>query len=149
MMATRPPDDPAQRARIERELRDFFASYARAFDQLDGDAVAAHFCVPSMLSTNAGFVAWTRREQVGENMRALCEHYRRGGFVTARWRLLETVVQPPAHVFANVLWTVDRGATSASGSFRTSYALRRDEQGWRVLLCTAHEEQQGAPAPEL
>ena len=135
-------DDRAECERIEREVREFFVGYARAFDELDGDAIARRFSLPSIMSTNTGVVAWMRSEQVIENMHALCEQYRRLDFREARWELLDIVVQPPAHVFVNLRWAVHRRSGLSPRCFRTAYTLGRENDAWRILLCVAYEEQE-------
>ena len=127
-------------ARIRAEVGRVFDSYAAAFTRLDAPAVARHFCVPSIMSSNDGYIVWNAREQVLANMVALCDLYRAHGFVAARYELLEVIPQPPAHAFAHVRWIIRRHHGLPSLSFRTSYSLRRDVQDWRVLLCTAYEE---------
>jgi hypothetical protein len=140
-MSTRHAEDErAECERIEREIREFFAGYARAFDELDGDAIARRFSLPSMMSMNTGVVVWSRSEQVIENMRSLCEQYRRHGFLEAQWEMLDVVVQPPVHVFVNLRWAVHPRSGLSPWGFRTSYTLRRDNDAWRILLCAAYEE---------
>ena len=39
-------------------VRRFLESYRDAFDRLDPDAIAAHFCVPSVMAMNAGYTVW-------------------------------------------------------------------------------------------
>lgn len=45
--------------------------------------------------------------------------------------------------FADVRWTIDHEPPDPSSYFRTSYNLRRTDE-WRVLLCTAYEEDAGS-----
>jgi len=123
------------------EIRQFFESYRRAFNRLDAEGVARHYCVPSTMATNDGYTVWTDASQVLSNMVALCDLYRARGFAEARCESLDVVDQPPAHAFADVLWTIHRQGGLPPWRFRTSYNLRREAGQWRVLLCTAYEEQ--------
>jgi hypothetical protein len=120
----------------------FFDSYRAAFDRLDPEAIADHFLVPAILSTNGAYIAWTARGDVVTNMRTLCARYRTARFRAASWELLDVIVMPPLHVFADVCWTIDHEPPAPSARFRTAYQLRRDGDRWRILLCIAYEEPQ-------
>lgn len=131
----------AASARIRSEVVQFFESYRHAFNHLDAEDVARHFCVPSMMSTNDGYTVWTDASQVRNNMVALCDRYRADGVSEAHCEILDVIDQPPAHAFANVRWLIHRQAGSPPLRFRTSYNLRLGAGQWRVLMCTAYEEQ--------
>src|SRR5262249_46567163 len=98
----------AERARRRAEIQRFFESYRHAFNRLDAGDVARPFCAPSMMSPNDGYPVWPDTSQVLNNMVALCALYRTHGFAEAHCELLDVIDQPPAHAFANVLWTIDR-----------------------------------------
>ena len=42
---------------------------------------------------------------------------------------------------ADLGWTVQRTGGQAPWSFHTTYNLARTPAGWRILLCTAYQEQ--------
>jgi hypothetical protein len=92
------------------------------------------------MSTNDGYMVWTDRSQVLNNMIALCEYYRTCDFAEAYWEPLDVIDELPAQAFANVLWTICRQGGLPAWRFRTSYNLRREAEQWRILLCTAYEE---------
>ena len=123
------------------EIRQFFESYREAFDRLDAEAIAHHFCVPSMIVSGDGCTLFTDAGQIRTNMIALCARYRAHGFATATFEPGGFIDQPPDHAVADLLWTIRRRDGFPPWSFRTGYNLRRVANGWRVLLCTAYEEE--------
>ena len=125
---------------VQAELQRFFASYREAFNRLDPEAISRHFCVPSVMTSHAGDAIWADASQIRANMVALCEHYRTHGFVAAEFELRAFIDQPPDHAVADLQWTIRRSGARPSSRFRTGYNLRRESSGWRVLLCTAYEE---------
>jgi hypothetical protein len=131
----------AESARIRSEIAQFFESYRYAFSRLDAEDVARHFCVTSTMSANDGDTVWTDASQVLNNMVALCDQSRAHGASEVHCELLDVIDQPPAHAFANVRWLIQREGGSQPRHFRTSYNLRLEAGQWRVLMCTAYEEQ--------
>lgn len=121
------------------DLRRFLEGYGDAFNRLDPVAVARHYAVPSVMATNEACAVWSDDEQILRNMEALCAHYRAQGFETATFVPDAVIDQRPRHAVVNLRWTVCyRGAESRS--FHTTYNLRRETDGWRILVCTAYEE---------
>jgi len=125
---------------MRADLRRFFELYREAFNRLDAEAISQHFCVPSMITTPVSYAIWADARQIHANMVALCEHYRTRGFVAAEFEQRGFIDQPPNHAVVDLQWTIHRGGRLPSSNFRTGYNLRRESSGWRVLLCTAYEE---------
>ena len=125
---------------MPRDLMSFLEQYRDAFDRLDGHAVAALYCVPSALADQRGLISWNSREPIIENMTALCRLYEDNGYKAARFVLGQYLLQGSDFAVADVEWTIERQGNLEPWRFRTTYNLRRTEDGWRVLLCTAYEE---------
>jgi hypothetical protein len=125
---------------VAPDLDRFFASYVEAFDRLDPDAIAAHYAVPSMLCTNAACVVWTNAAAIVENMRQLCQAYRRAGYRRASYEAVAAVARGDAHAVVDLEWTVERDAALPRWRFRTGYDVMRQANGWRIVLCVAYEE---------
>jgi hypothetical protein len=118
----------------------FFESYRDAFNALDGDAVAALWHSPCGIAQDGGITWWPEPASVRENMRALCETYRRAGFARASFELQAVHQLGPQFAWTNVQWTLWRTDNTVLQRFATAYQLSCKAQGWRVLLCTAYEE---------
>jgi ketosteroid isomerase-like protein len=125
---------------MPRDVTDFFEQYRDAFDRLDGEAIAALYCVPSGIVSDRGLTAWQSREPIAENMVALCALYRANGYKRARFEPNHFISQGTEFAVADVAWTIEREAGAEPWHFHTTYNLRRTTEGWRVVLCTAYEE---------
>lgn len=132
------------------EVFAFFDRYRAVFDSLDGDAVADLWHVPCAIGSSHAAAAhaeltwWHDDAPMRDNMRALCEAYRRGGYARATCELRGVTPMGPHHAFADIAWTLHRADATVLQAFRAGYQLMRGEHGLRVLLCIAHDEDLGA-----
>lgn len=128
----------------ESEARDFFMRYAEAFTAGDGDAIADLWHTPSALTdTRAGaarVTAWTDEPPMRANMHALCEVYADAGPHEWHFELRRLEPLGSHHAFARVAWTLRRPAGEFMQHFLTGYQLGLTVAGWRVLFCTAYQE---------
>jgi hypothetical protein len=129
-----------------REVLAFFRRYRAAFDCLDGDAVAALWHTPSAIAdtapgaAHARVISWQEAAPMRDNMRALCDLYRRNGHHTAEFELLDHLRLGRDQSFARLRWTLRRRGASVLQRFGTGYHLLRGEDGIRVLAVAAFAE---------
>jgi hypothetical protein len=71
---------------------------------------------------------------------ALCEHYRMCGFARTDFVLLQHQPLGTHHATVHVAWTLWHQDGRVLQAFNTHYQLIDRGQGWRVLLCTAYQE---------
>jgi hypothetical protein len=123
----------------------FFETYRDAFNALDGIAVAALWHTPSGIAQDGSVTWWADAASMHDNFVALCEVYRQAGF--ARTEFEVTALHPlgPQFAWADVQWSIYRDDNSVLQRFRTAYHLINTDlvhtdPGWRVLLCTAYQE---------
>lgn len=121
------------------EIETFFRSYRDAYNRFDVDAVAGHIAAPSMLAARE-VTLWTTAADVRDAMAKLVAHYRASGFVAAGFTLDRLVEQGPDNAVVDAIWTIERGP-EPMWRFRTGYNLRRFDAGWRIVFCTAYQEQ--------
>jgi hypothetical protein len=121
-------------------VRHFFECYREAFNALDGDAVAALWHTPSGIAQNGGVTWWTDAAPMRSNMAALCAVYRQAGFARTEFELKAVHALGPQFAWADVRWTLWRDGGTVLQRFDTAYQLIQTPAGWRVLLCTAYEE---------
>ncbi len=122
------------------DIRAFFEHYREAFDQLDGEAVARLYAVPSGIAADSGSVHWLTFEPIRANMVALCALYRENGYAYATFEPVAVVAQRANYAVADVSWNIERSGQREPWRFNTTYNLMRTAQSWRVLLCTAYSE---------
>ncbi len=136
----------AEAARFPPNIAAFFDEYRDAFNQLDGSAIARLYHVPSGIAHDRGYTHWPTFEAVRDNMVALCQQYRQGGYAAAHFAPVAFLAQGENFAVATLAWTITRNAQQPPWQFNTAYNLMRKAAGWRVLLCTAYDEKKLAPA---
>ncbi len=122
------------------EIRAFFEQYREAFDQLDGEAVARLYAVPSGIASDSGYTHWPTFEPIRANMVALCELYRENGYASAMFEPVAFLAQGDNYAIADISWNIERSGEREPWCFNTTYNLMRTVEGWRILLCTAYSE---------
>jgi hypothetical protein len=123
-----------------RDIEAFFAAYADAFTDLNGDAVAAHWATPCGISQGETVTWWPDHEPMAANHRKLCAVYREAGFALCRPDLIDVQLLGGFDAFARVRWTLTRDDGSLLQRFETGYHLKRVGGAIKVLLCTAFDE---------
>lgn len=123
------------------EIRAFFDQYRDAFNRLDGDAVARLYAVPSGIVSAGGHTHWASFEPIAANMGALCTLYADHGFAAAHYEPHAFIPQGSDFAIADLRWTLERTGGREPWGFHTTYNLMRTAGGWRILLCTAYDEQ--------
>lgn len=126
------------------EVETFFQRYAEAFSAGDGEAVAALWHAPSLITDTrdgtARVTCWADAEPMRANMVALCGAYAHAG--PHRWlpQVRRHTPMGANHAFALVDWTMQSPDGTLLQQFSTGYQLARFADGPQVLTCTAYDE---------
>ena len=123
------------------EIRELFESYCDAFNNLDGEALARLYHVPSGIASDSGYTHWSTFEPIRENMVALCRLYQDNGYAGASFEPGAFLAQGEDFAVADISWSIEKTEGREPWCFSTTYNLMRTSNGWRVLLCTAYSEQ--------
>ncbi len=128
------------------ETQTFFERYRDAFNALDADTVADLWHVPSSITdtqpgdTAARVTLWNDDAAKRKNMHALCDVYVQADYGRAEFRFDHHLALGPNHAFVNVYWRLTRTDGSLLQEFHTAYHLLRTDDGPKVLMATAYEE---------
>jgi 2-oxoglutarate dehydrogenase complex dehydrogenase (E1) component-like enzyme len=125
---------------MPKDLTQFFETYRDAFNSLQGNAVAELYAEPSGIAQGGVYTHWPDRVPVIENMNALCDLYRKKGYVRADFEPIAYVNQGDQHAIADLRWRIEWNDGQEPWQFNTTYNVVHTNQGWRVLLCTAYTE---------
>jgi hypothetical protein len=131
------------------EIEAFFERYRDAFNALDADAVADLWHTPSSITdTPPGDVAarvtlWTDDASKRRNMHALCDVYVQNDYGRAEFAFDHHLPLGPNHAFVNLYWRLWRTDGTVLQEFHTAYHLLRTEEGPKVLMANAYEEDVG------
>jgi hypothetical protein len=72
-------------------------------------------------------------------MNALCSLYMTRGYKSASWQPRSFIQQGEQYAVADIQWCIEWDQ-EPPWLFATTYNLVCTVQGWKVLLCTAYEE---------
>lgn len=128
-----------------QEAQAFFTRYREAFNAGDGEAVADLWHSPSAIADSReglGRVSWWAEDApMRANMQALCAVYRDLGPHAWTFEIRDHIPLGANHGFSHVAWTLRRaGDELPLQQFCTGYQLARLAHGWRVMFCTAYQE---------
>lgn len=131
-----------------QDLQEFLTAYRAAFNALDGNRVADLWHTPcGIANEKAGQGAltwWAQEAPMRANHVALCEWYRQCGFARTDFEVLHHQPLGPSHATVHLAWTIWHQDGRVLQAFNTHYQLIKQAQGWRVLLCTAYQENMAA-----
>ena len=122
------------------DIQEFFDAYAQAFNDLDGEAVARLYALPSAIVDAQSYTPWQTFEPIRDNMVTLCRLYRDDGFVRTHFEPTAFIAQGAYFAVVDVRWTIELDGPRPARVFNTTYNLTRVSGDWRVLLCTAYSE---------
>lgn len=125
---------------MPKDITAFFERYRDAFNALEGAAIADLYAEPSGIAQGGTYTHWATRTTVRDNMIALCELYRGKGYAGADFEATLFIPQGDLYAIADLRWRIDWSSTEEPWVFNTTYNLVRTQQGWKVLLCTAYQE---------
>ena len=118
---------------------EFFAQYAKAYDDYDGERVASFFFCPCLVVRHGTVTLLDTPIKICDFLGTALRMYRDNGcvnFVVAR---LERRLLGPLSALVDVGWIM----TSADGkvvmNFDTTYNLFNDNGRWKIVALTRHD----------
>lgn len=130
---------------MPNDIKTFFEQYRDAFNQLDGEAVARLYAIPSGIAQDGRYTHWPSFEPIKDNMLALCKLYRERGYQRASFTPGSFISQGDDFAIADLRWRIDWSRGQKPWEFNTTYNLIRTGDSWRVLLCTAYRRADCSP----
>ena len=88
------------------EIKQFFETYRRAFNALDGQAVARLYSEPSAIAQGGELTVWPNQVAVAKNMETLCRMYKERGYVEAEFEPVQFLAQGTEYAFADLRWSI-------------------------------------------
>ena len=80
--------DPA----LTKEVRGFFERYLKAFDSIDGNRIAALYCVPTVTKRGDGSIHCLQsREELARFFRGVADSYYREGYRSGSFKNLRVI----------------------------------------------------------
>ena len=113
--------------------------YVRAFERLDPDAVASFYHLPCMFLGPPGVTVVSDPAAARGVASHLIEHARSQGYRRTEIQELETRTLAESLASISGVFTRFNSEEEEIGRFGFSYIMRRDAEGWRILLAAAFD----------
>jgi ketosteroid isomerase-like protein len=129
--------DPA----LTQEVRGFFEQYTEAFDSIDGNRIAALYCMPTVTMRGDGSIHCLQsREELARFFQGVADTYHRDGYRSGSFKNLQVTPIGARSALATLDWELRRMDGSIIRQWRQSYNVVRVAGGWRILVSTFHVE---------
>ncbi len=121
----------------EAKVEEFLASFARAWNAFDTDAMVAHFALPQIMASEGRTTFFETEEEVSDNIDKLIDFY--DAHDVAGAVLVDVAVEPlpDAAARARVHWNLTGETGTVLLDFHTDYTIVADDDG--VLAIVAIE----------
>ena len=121
------------------EIRGFFENYAKAFESIDGNRIAALYHVPTVTMRGDGSIHCLQsREDLARFFQGVADTYYRDGYRSGSFANLQVVVIGSRSALATMDWELRRADGSVIREWRQSYNVVRVPDGWQILVSTFH-----------
>jgi hypothetical protein len=128
-------------AAITDEVRGFFEEYAKAFDSIDGNRIAALYHMPTLtMRGDASIHCLQSRKELARFFQGVADTYYKEGYRNGSFNNLQVVPIGGRSALATLDWELRRGDGSVIREWRQSYNVVRVGSEWQILVSTFHVE---------
>lgn len=124
---------------MEKFFAEYFANYARCYDDFDPERLAKYFYAPTVMVRNGSVVAISTSSDVLAYLRTFVATYRERGLKKSNLVSLEVKMLGWWSALVTVHWIIDHTNGSILRDFQTSYNLLKNGDDWHILLTTNHD----------
>lgn len=124
---------------MEELFTDYFANYAKCYDDFDHERLAQFYFAPTLMVKNGSVVSLDTYSDVITHLKTLLASYREHGYKKGNLVGLEVQTMGNLGAFVTVHWIIDHVSGSILRDFKSSYNLFKYEDKWRILATTNHD----------
>jgi hypothetical protein len=124
---------------MEESFTEYFANYAKCYDDFDPERLAKYFYTPTVNIKNGSVVAISNSSDVLAYLRSLVISYREQGLKKANLVNLDVKMLGWWSALITVHWIIDHTNGSILRDFHTSYNLFKNGDSWLILMTTNHD----------
>ena len=123
----------------EAFFTEYFADYAKGYDEFNPEQLAQFYFAPTMMVKNGSVVTLATSAELFEHMRGLLASYQEHGYKKGNLAGIEVNQLGVWSVAVTVHWIIDHVNGSILRDFYSTYNLFRQEGEWRILITTNHD----------
>lgn len=124
-------------SQLNNALTDFFSSYQRAWDRLQGDEIASHYSARPNILDGDGFCAYAGVEELVAKFEANCEAFRQRGYRGSSFTIEYCSCSGEFSAVADLAWSIH--FTSEVVDFRTTYMCVLEQGNWSVISAVVYQ----------
>lgn len=124
---------------MEEFFTEYFASYAKCYDDFDPDRLAPVYFAPTLMVKNGSFVTLATADDILAHLKSLLASYREHGYKKGNIAGVEVQMLGYWGAFVTVHWIIDHVNGSILRDFKSSYHLFKNEAHWQILTTTNHD----------
>ena len=125
---------------MDETINQFFQDYSAAFEAADGAQISSFYHVPCMtVRLDGSFHQFQSKGELADFFGNVARGYIGEGMRSGRPQSLETHKLGSASVLVTINWVIKREDGSVIRSWRQTYNLLRQGDGWAILLATMHQ----------
>jgi len=124
---------------LTSDVRAFFETYQEAFDSIDGQRIAALYCIPAVTMRADGSIHILQsRDELARFFQGVADTYQRDGYAGGRFEEFQVTPIGGRSALVTMEWVMLRRDGSLIRKWRQSYNLVRAGSAWQILVSTFH-----------
>ena len=121
------------------EIERFFKAFCVAFSEFDGALIAQRYATPyTALNAEGTIQVFSTQAQIALYFQGILNDYHRQGCRSCQFKDLRVVPLGHTSALASVTWELLTGQHAVASTWRESYNLTREGNGFRIFASTDH-----------
>jgi ketosteroid isomerase-like protein len=126
-------------SQLAADVHTFFQRYNEAFASIDGQAIAALYCIPTVTMRGDGSIhCFQSQEEAARFFQGVADSYQKDGYGGGTFSDIQVTEIGGRSVLATMDWEMLRYDGSLIRKWRQSYNLVLAASGWKILVSTFH-----------
>lgn len=125
---------------LQQDLTDWCASYVRAFEAFDVEAIGAHWAFPAMLISGGRTITIKDEDTFNRNTQMLTGFYERQNARRVTRDIIEVMAMGEETAAMRVRDQMSTPDGEALAGWVSAYVLQKTKQGWRAIFADAQGE---------
>ena len=119
------------------QIEALFDAYRRAWDALDGAAIAAHYLEPAWIQDGDGLCSYATRDELAAKFNANCRAFASMGYAGTACSRRQLIFSGDASATIDLGWRVELG--DGPRAFRGTYMCSLRGGNWKIMGAVAYE----------
>ena len=118
---------------------DYFANYAKCYDDFDAERLGNYFYVPTVNVKNGTVSTITSVEELAASLKSMLTGYKEHGYKKGNVIDVQIMEMGKWSVLVTVHWVIDKTDGAILRDFKSSYNMFKDGDTWKIAATTNHD----------